>query len=324
MEDARQRLWAMAALVLTLTLVLLAAAWQEHGSSSSSSSSSSSGRERFLTPLSMPFVTFRTLADVASPHQKVKIMDSGPGALGKCMVIDNEVQLCEKDEHMYHEMMVHFPAQYLERASPRRVLIVGGGDCMTLREVLKYPGIERVVVLELDREVCLAAEEHFGVKCHIGGHPKVSYIFGDAAVTVGHLAGVQQRQRQQPFDMIIVDTTEDNDNNISVSRPEFFQKLAALLSPRGVLVKNGEDFNEVLEGIFSQKFVYGYDSVTFDTRYKFVIAARRGVLTRPDHKSWQSLGIRTRYYSPARHSSHISWYSAYKVDGQAEKGGLLL
>ena len=61
---------------------------------------------------------------------------------GKCLIINNEIQLCSKNEHIYHELIVHMPMLYLNR-NIKNVLIIGGGDLMTLREVMKYNTIKK-------------------------------------------------------------------------------------------------------------------------------------------------------------------------------------
>ena len=90
--------------------------------------------------------------DKISPYQRVKIATvKAPQKIGKCMILDDVVQLCSKDEHKYHELMVHFPIYYLNVF--KRALIIGGGDLMNLREIMKYNSLEKVIILELDEDV---------------------------------------------------------------------------------------------------------------------------------------------------------------------------
>lgn len=266
--------------------------------------------EHFVT-IQTPLVNFETIAKVKSKYQEIQIVDSNPKVLGRCMIIGGEVQLCQRDEHRYHEMMVHFPVQYLHPPSPKRVLIVGGGDCMTLREVLKYKSIEHVTVLELDPDICNLAEEHFGVQCHRKNSPKVSYMFGDAAETIDRVSS----DPSDAYDLIIVDSTEDNSSNLSIDQPHFFEKLKARLRHTGVLVKNGERFEEVLATVFPHTMAYGYPSITFDTRYKFVIASSIDIKEKEIHTAnWEQLKIPTSYYRVKKHGRYISWYSTYRFD----------
>ena len=64
---------------------------------------------------------------------------------GKCLYLDGEKQLCENEEHLYHETIVHVAGAYIKKIE--NVLIIGGGDCMTLREVMKYNTIKNVTMI---------------------------------------------------------------------------------------------------------------------------------------------------------------------------------
>lgn len=95
---------------------------------------------------------YKTIYKTHSPFQKIEVIKiQKPTRLGKCLILDNEVQLCSSDEHKYHELMVHFPIYYLNVL--KNVLIIGGGDLMNLRELMKYSRIEKIVILELDKKV---------------------------------------------------------------------------------------------------------------------------------------------------------------------------
>jgi spermidine synthase len=245
-----------------------------------------------------------------SAHQTIRVVQTNKPYLGKCMVLEQELQLCDKDEHRYHELLVHFPVQYLPNSAPEQVLIVGGGDCMALREVLKYASVREVVVLELDREVCEMAERHFGAACGMdGADPRVTYHWGDAAATLRTRLGLDAGYRAH-FDLILVDTTEDTANNLSIDRPAFFQALRARLDPRGVLVKNGEDFEPVVAQVFPHTLVYGYLSKSFETVYRFVVGAGFDPAARAVVPSqWRQHGVAVRYYDVAKQNGYVSWYA---------------
>ena len=101
-------------------------------------SSSTWFREDFShTGSSIGFRTLRKLDEVQSPFQKIEIFETTDW--GNLMLIDGAVMLTARDNFLYHEMMSH-PALFTH-PSPKRVLVIGGGDCGTLREVLKHPGV---------------------------------------------------------------------------------------------------------------------------------------------------------------------------------------
>ena len=97
------------------------------------------------------------LHEEQSDYQHIAIYETE--TYGRLMVIDGFIMLTDRDNFLYHEMMSH-PALYTHPA-PRRVLIIGGGDCGTLREVLKHPEVERADQVEIDERVTRLAEEYF-------------------------------------------------------------------------------------------------------------------------------------------------------------------
>src|SRR5215831_6553491 len=91
-----------------------------------------------------------------SPYQLVEIVDTVP--YGRTMLLDGAIMLTERDEFVYHEMIAHVPL--LAHPAPVRVLIVGGGDGGTLREVLRHATVESVVLCEID-ELVVEASRRF-------------------------------------------------------------------------------------------------------------------------------------------------------------------
>jgi len=84
-----------------------------------------------------------------SPFQRIDIFEVE--TYGKVLTLDGMVMVTERDEFIYHEMITH-PAMRIHPA-PEKVLIIGGGDGGTAREVLKYKEVKKVVMVEIDKEV---------------------------------------------------------------------------------------------------------------------------------------------------------------------------
>src|SRR5690606_38829437 len=101
------------------------------------------------------------LDEVQSPFQKIEIYKTTDW--GNLMLIDGAVMLTSRDNFLYHEMISH-PALFTHGA-PKRVVIIGGGDCGTLREVLKHPGVESATQCDIDEQVTRMAEKHFPELC---------------------------------------------------------------------------------------------------------------------------------------------------------------
>ena len=114
---------------------------------------------------------------------------------GRVLVLDGVVQLTERDNHIYHEMIAHVPL--MAHGAAKRVLIIGGGDGGTLKEVLKHP-VERVVLVEIDDDVIELSKRFF---------PQVSDgAFEDRRVTLVIRDGVEYvAQAEAKFDAVIVE-----------------------------------------------------------------------------------------------------------------------
>lgn len=152
---------------------------------------------------------------------------------GKMMALDGVVQLTERDNHIYHEMIAHVPM--MAHGSPRRVLIVGGGDGGTLREVLKHP-VEQVFMVELDGEVIDLARAYL---------PELSAgAFDDPRATVIVEDGVSfLTNTELPFDVIIIDSTDPIGPGAPLFSAWFYEVCQQRLRPGGIIaVQSGAPF----------------------------------------------------------------------------------
>lgn len=121
----------------------------------------------------------------------------------KCLTLDETLQICDSYRPHYHEYFAHFPATFLPRGM-KRALFVGGGDSMLLHELLKHPGLELAVGLELDQRVVRESLRHFFTRPHFELYPKVQWWFGDAAKSLSLLP----REWYGTFDLVMVDLSE--------------------------------------------------------------------------------------------------------------------
>jgi spermidine synthase len=153
--------------------------------------------------------------------------------LGRVLVLDDVIQTTERDEFIYHEMLAHVPLMSL--ADPREILIIGGGDGGCLEEVLKHP-VDRVTMIELDREVVALCRRHLGTICgQAFDDPRAELRIEDGAK---FLAATDRR-----FDVIIVDSTDPVGPGAVLFSPEFYENCRRCLTPDGILVtQNGVPF----------------------------------------------------------------------------------
>ena len=132
-----------------------------------------------------------------TPFQTIEIYQTTDW--GKLMVIDDCVMLTDRDNFLYHEMMTH-PALFTHSGA-RRVVIIGGGDCGTLREVLRHGEVEQVTQVEIDERVTRLAERYFPELCQANDDPRAKLLFSDG---IAYMAGLPEVS----LDMVIVDSTD--------------------------------------------------------------------------------------------------------------------
>ena len=150
---------------------------------------------------------------------------------GNLMVIDGFVMLPSRDNFLYHEMMSH-PALYTH-PDPKRVVIIGGGDCGTLREVLKHPGVESVLQVEIDEWVTRLSEQYFPELCESNSDPRAEFYFGD---------GIQWMKDVEPggVDLIIVDSTDPIGPAEGLFTEAFYRDCYRALGEHGLIVQQSE------------------------------------------------------------------------------------
>ena len=221
------------------------------------------------------FVCHGTIAERQTPFQKAEIVELA--AFGRALVLDGDIQSVASDEYMYHEALVQ-PAMCLH-ASPRRVLIIGGGEGAVAREVLKHESVERAVMVDIDGEVIALAREHLGSwHCGAFDDPRLDLVVGDG------LAFVQAASEH--FDVVIIDLVSSFDGGPAEAlyTEEFYRSLKARLAPGGVIViqsmechaRSWRDHARVrknLAGLFSQIHSYTAFVPSYACQWGFVMAS---------------------------------------------------
>ncbi len=153
---------------------------------------------------------------------------------GKVLAMDGIIQLTERDEFCYHEMLAHVPL--LTHPDPKSVLIIGGGDGGLLREVLKHEGLETVVIVEIDPTVIELSKKHFpSVSQGAYENPRTKLIIQDAAQFV--------KSTDETFDVILIDSNDPEGPAKVLFSSEFYGDCKSILKPYGILAnQNGVPF----------------------------------------------------------------------------------
>lgn len=178
-----------------------------------------------------------------SPYQKVEVYETD--SWGNMMTIDGMVMLSEKDEFVYHEMLSH--VGMFTHPNPKRVLIIGGGDGGTAREVLRHPSVQQVDLVEID-EVVVRAAKQFLPEVGDWDNPRLNVLFEDGIRFVKDI--------EEPYDVIIVDGSDPVGPAEGLFENEFMQACYDGLSADGVLTAQTEspwvsEYHSSMQKVFS-------------------------------------------------------------------------
>jgi len=244
--------------------------------------------------------------DQHSPYQHIEVYDTE--GFGKLMVIDGCTMVSTLDNFLYHEMMAH-PVLFTH-PDPRRVAIIGGGDCGTLREVLRHPGVEHCTQIDIDEVVTRASELHFPELCEANDDPRAELLFID---------GIEWMKNAEPgsLDVIIVDSTDPVGPGEVLFSAEFFSACRRALAPDGLIVQQSESPLVHLELI--QAMYTRFESAAFnDIRTLFfpqpiyptgwwsaTLAGRHGSLEHFREVDARAKPFETRYYNADIHRAAL-------------------
>lgn len=172
----------------------------------------------------------RTVFEGRSEHQRVEILETD--WYGRVLVIDGVFMTSEHDDFFYHEMIVH-PAMLTVEA-PERVLVVGGGDGGTAREVLRHPGVREVVMVEIDGLVVEACRRHMpALGAGAWDDPRLHVRIGDGVAFAREAASAS-------FDVVILDGTDPVGPGEGLFDEAFFRDCRRVLRPGGAFAGQTE------------------------------------------------------------------------------------
>jgi spermidine synthase len=217
-------------------------------------------------------------------YQELYIVETG--AYGKALVLDGKWQSCTGDEFLYHEPLVH-PAM-IYHGSPTRVLVLGGGEGATLREVLRWQSVEQVTMVDIDGEVVEACR-HYLPEMHQNAFddPRVELVIGDA---LEFLQGTNPQ-----WDVIISDLSDpiEQGPSFKLFTQEYFEKLRHVLTPEGFLVvqagpvsPGGMDLHvrlvNTINTVFGHTVSYNSYISTYGAPWGFALASGQAINSRLD------------------------------------------
>ncbi len=206
----------------------------------------------------------KTLFSGKSPFQAVDVVETK--GHGKMLLNDGLIMVTERDEFVYHDMITHVPL--FVHPNPKNVLVIGGGDGGTAREVIRHKSVEKCTMVEIDEMVVNACKEFIPqTSCKLDD-PRIDLIIGDGVEFVK-----QARAKGQHFDVIIVDSTDPIGPAQPLFGTEFYEDIHGCLSEDGIVVSQGESpfYQEemqnklvnIISGIFPLVSIYNFSNLTY-------------------------------------------------------------
>ncbi|MGL4394065.1 MAG: polyamine aminopropyltransferase [Brevinema sp.] len=230
---------------------------------------------------------------------------------GRFFTLDGYMMMTEKDEFMYHDMIVHVPMACNPTA--KKVLVIGGGDGATVRELTRYESIEKIVMVDIDERVVRLCQEHIPSTSHKLTDPRVTLLFQDGVKFVADSADGE-------YDLIIVDSTEPFSVGEGLFSTEFYKNCYRILADNGILVNQHEspyyDFfaqamknaHNKLKNIFPISKVYQLYVPTYPSGHWLFGFASKTVdpIAGQQREAWEKFGLNTKYYNSDLHAASFA------------------
>jgi spermidine synthase len=238
-----------------------------------------------------------------SGFQRIDVFSSPD--FGRFLALDGYMMLTERDEFIYHEMITHVPMAVHPRV--RDVLVIGAGDGGVARELLRYGGIRRIDLVEIDEQVVEVCKEHFPFTAGALTDPRVHLHFEDGMRFV--------RSVVDEYDLIIVDSTDPFGPGEGLFTKEFYGNCFKALHEDGVMINQHESpfypndalavqrAHKRIVQSFDVSMVYQAHIPTYPSgHWLFGFSTKRyHPLGDFDGPRWKSLGLKTRYYNTQLH-----------------------
>ncbi len=253
-----------------------------------------------------------------SEYQRIDVFESPE--FGRFLTLDGYMMLTEKDEFIYHEMIVHVPMAV--HPDVKKVLIIGAGDGGVLRELSRYPEIQEIDVVEIDEMVVRTAKQYL---------PFTAVGFDDKRVNLFFQDGLKFiRRHEDEYDLIIVDSTDPFGPGEGLFTKEFYGNCFKALKKDGIMVNQHESpfykedadacrraHKRIVES-FAISRVYQAHIPTYPSgHWLFGFASKKyHPLKDLDAKKWNARGIRTKYYNTNLHKG--SFYLPNYVEEMLE------
>lgn len=238
-----------------------------------------------------------------SEYQTISLYESPE--FGRFLTLDGVLMLTERDEFIYHEMIVHVAMAV--NPAIRNVLVIGAGDGGVARELSRYQNIQKIEIAEIDQRVVELCKEYL---------PKTACGFNDPRIELHFADGLKYvRHTQQKYDLIIVDSTDPSGPGEVLFTKEFYGSCSSALTENGILINQHESpfymtdaqamqsAHRRILSVFPISRVYQAHIPTYPSGHWLFGFASKGLNPIKDlnAEAWEALGIATRYYNTNLH-----------------------
>lgn len=250
----------------------------------------------------------KQIASMQSDFQRIDVFESYE--FGKILVLDGYLMITEKDEFIYHEMIVHVPMSV--NPNIKKVLVIGAGDGGTVRELTSYSTIEQIDMVEIDEQVVEVCKQYIPQTASKLTDPRVNLYFEDGLKFV--------RTKHDAYDLIIVDSTDPFGPGEDLFTKEFYGNCYKALKEDGILVNQHESpyytndaiamqrAHEKIKSVFEVARIYQVHIPTYPSgHWMFGFASKKFDPVKDlDENAWNSLNIKTKYYNTDLHKGSFA------------------
>lgn len=243
-----------------------------------------------------------------SEFQRIDVFDSVE--FGKFFTLDGLIMITEKDEFIYHDMIVHVPMA--TNPNIKNVLVIGAGDGGTVRELCKYKNIQKIDMIEIDKLVVDVCKKYF---------KQTSCSLNDERVSIYYEDGLKfVRNKVNEYDLIIVDSTDPFGPGEGLFTKEFYGNCYNALKDDGILVNQHENpfysdyaksmkrAHKRIRTFFDICKVYQAHIPTYPSgHWLFGFASKKyDPVLHLQKETWENFGLETKYYNTNIHKGSFA------------------
>ena len=241
------------------------------------------------------------LESTRSDYQRIEVFQNR--LFGKLLALYGSLMVADGDNNAYNEMLAHVPL--FAHPAPKEVLIIGGGDCGCLTEVLKHPEVNRCTMCELDEMVVKTSQKHFPELTKGVDDPRANLLFQDGKRFI--------EEGTEKYDVILLDLSDPVGPAADLFQKPFHQKVYDRLNNDGILVAQSESpyFNkEIVRAMYANlrsifpivRMYFSFMPIYPSGFWSFAFCSKKyDPIEDFDQARWQRLGLSTKYYNAEAH-----------------------